>query len=116
VPPGKVHAVPATVGPPLPGVGASTWEERLAAVHFGDDSVLDWRRCKTRAILGWRGSGASPGGGVQASVGDRLGEVMLWRRDQGLPAVGHGCSACAVAMLVGQLREQVDGVVAAWLQ
>jgi hypothetical protein len=113
--PGKVHALPATVGPPLPGVGASTQEERLVAVHFGDDSMLDWRRCKTRAVLGRRGTGASPGGGVQASAGDRLGEVMQRRRDKGVPVVGHGCSACVATMVVGQLREQVDGIAAAWL-
>jgi hypothetical protein len=93
------------VGPPLPGVGASTREEQLVAVHFGDDSVLDWRRCKTRVVLEQRGSGVSPGGSVQALAGDRLGEVVQRRRNQGLPAVGHGCSACAAAMVVGRLRE-----------
>jgi hypothetical protein len=40
---------------------------------------------------------------------------MQRRRDKGVLAVGHGCSACAAAMVVGQLREQVDGIVVAWL-
>jgi hypothetical protein len=53
-----------------------------------------------RARYSGRDSGASPDGGAQASASDRFGKMMQQWHDQGLSAVGHGCSAYAAAMVV----------------